>query len=117
MFFFRCGCFAVIFAVIEAMLLWVIGMLSGVRCEVRAVFPVMSLAVFFFRTVSAPDFGIRAGCFSGTAALRGGSDGSFSLLCFNFSCDVVYYWVFLGFITCLISLRLGRGLDAAGILC
>lgn len=86
--------FSVIFAVIRAMQLRVIGMLSGVRCEVRAVFPVMSLAVFFFRTVSAPDFWIRVCCFSGAAALRGDSDGSFSVFCFNFSCVVVYYWVF-----------------------
>lgn len=84
MFFFRCVGFSVIFAVIEAMRFWVIGMLSGVRCEGWAVFPVMSLAVFFFRRVSAPDFGICAGCFSGAAALRGGSDGSFSLFCFDF---------------------------------
>lgn len=39
---------------------------------------------FFLSMVSAPDFGICAGCFSGAAALRGGSDGSFSLLCFDF---------------------------------
>ena len=83
-----------IFAVIEAMRFWAIGILSGVRCEVRAVFPVMSLAVFFFRTVRAPDFWICVCCFFVAAALRGGSDGSFSLLCFNFSCDGGDYWVF-----------------------
>lgn len=70
---------------------------------------------FFFRTVSAPDFGIRVCCFFVAAALRGGSDGSFSLLCFNFSCDGGDYWVFLGFITCLISLRLGEGWMQGGL--
>lgn len=84
MFFFRCVGFSVIFAVIQAMRFWVMRILSGERCEVRAVFPVMSLAVFFFRTVSAPDFGYVRAVFFVAAALRGGSDGSFSVFCFNF---------------------------------
>ena len=39
---------------------------------------------FFFRTVSAPDFWICVCCFFVAAALRGGSDGSFSVFGFDF---------------------------------